>query len=196
MLADKSVDRRHLNDYAISFIQEAQPTIDSSVHIGTFWFKESTASLSQWNGNSWMSVGIGRLSAENLRYCGIFDASTGFITGLTQFGVAEGFEIGNALPTATDDLTGVYFVAQVPGNGTGVVPGEAFDAGDWCLCNGAAAGWVRIDTLNGGGGGGGGATNLGDLLDVSVAAASTGALLQLQASGLWADTYGIDGGTY
>ena len=139
---------------------------------------------------------IGRLSAENLRYCGIFDASTGFITGLTQFGVAEGFEIGNALPTATDDLTGVYFVAQVPGNGTGVVPGETFDAGDWCLCNGAtAAGWVRIDTLNGGGGGGG-ATNLGDLLDVSVAAASTGALLQLQSSGLWADTYGIDGGEY
>ena len=70
----------------------------------------------------------------------------------------------------------------------------AFDAGDWCLCNGAAAGWVRIDTLNGGGGGGGGATNLGDLLDVSIASASTGALLQLQASGLWADTYGIDGG--
>ena len=83
------VDRRHLNDYAISFIQEAQPTIDSSVHIGTFWFKESTASLSQWNGNSWMSVGIGRLSAENLRYCGIFAADTGFITGLTQFGVGR-----------------------------------------------------------------------------------------------------------
>ena len=195
-LQDKSVQMRHLADYSISFIQEAQPTIDATVHIGTFWFKESTASLSQWNGNSWMSVGIGRLSAENLRYCGIFDASTGFITGLTQFGVAEGFEIGNALPTATDDLTGVYFVAQVPGNGTAVVPGETFDAGDWCLCNGAAAGWVRIDTLNGGGGGGGGATNLGDLLDVSVGGATTGALLQLQSSGLWADTYGIDAGTY
>ena len=107
MLADKSVQMRHLADYSVSFIQEAQPTVDASVHVGTFWFKESTASLSQWNGNSWMSVGIGRLSAENLRYCGIFDASTGFITGLTQFGVAEGFEIGNALPTATDDLTGV-----------------------------------------------------------------------------------------
>ena len=51
------------------------------------------------------------------------------------------------------------------------------------LCNGAAAaGWVRIDTLNGGGGGGGGgAANLSDLLDVSIAGATTGALLQLQA---------------
>jgi hypothetical protein len=195
MLTDKSVQMRHLADYAVSFIQEATPTVDATVHIGTFWFKESTASLSQWNANSWMSVGIGRLSAENLRYCGIFDASTGFVTGLTQFGVAEGFEIGNALPAANDDLTGVYFVAQVPGNGTGVVPGETFDAGDWCLCNGAAAGWVRIDTLNGGGGGGG-ATNLGDLLDVNVGAASTGALLQLQSDNQWKDVYGIDGGTY
>ena len=59
-----------------------------------------------------MSALVGYL-LKNLRYCGIFDADTGFITGLTQFGVAEGFEIGNAIPTATDDLTGVYFVAQV-----------------------------------------------------------------------------------
>ena len=196
MLADDSVQRRHIADYAISFIQEAQPTIDSSVHVGCLWFKESTASLSMWNGNSWQSVGIGRLSAENLRYCGIFDATTGFITGLTQFGVAEGFEIGDALPTATDDLTGVYFVAQVAGDGTAVTPGVAYDAGDWCLSNGAAAGWVRIDTMVGGGGGGGGAVNLGDLLDVSVGSASTGALLQLQSNGLWADTYGVDAGEY
>ena len=36
-----------------------------------------------------------------------------------------------------------------------------------------------------GGGGGGGAANLGDLLDVSIIRATTGALLQLQASGQW-----------
>ena len=195
-LGDKSVARRNLADYSTAFIQEQQPSVDSSVFIGTFWFKESTASLSQWNGNSWMSVGIGRLSAENLRYCGIFDASTGFITGLTQFGVAEGYEIGNAIPVATDDQTGVYFVCQVAGDQVTVLPGVSFDAGDWCLSNGSAAGWERIDTMSGGGGGGGGAVNLGDLLDVNIGAASTGALLQLQASGQWQDTYSIDGGDY
>ena len=194
-LSDKSVQMRHLADYSIAFIQEQQPTVDQTVHIGTFWFKESTASLSQWNGNSWMSVGIGRLSAENLRYCGIFDATTGFITGLTQFGVAEGYEIGKAIPAATDDQTGVYFVCQVAGDQLAVVPGVTFDPGDWCLCNGGAAGWERIDTMVGGGGGGG-ATNLGDLLDVNIGAATTGALLQLQASGQWRDVYSIDAGDY
>ena len=62
--------------------------------------------------------------------------------------------------------------------------------------NSAAAGWVRIDTLNGGGGGGGGATNLGDLLDVAIASASTGALLQLQSDNQWKDVYAIDAGEY
>ena len=196
-LTDKSVNRRHLADYAISFIQEQSPTIDSTVHVGCLWFKESTASLSMWNSNSWQSVGIGRLSAENLRFCGIFDATTGFITGLTQFGVAEGYEIGNAIPAATDEQTGVYFVAQVAGNGTAVLPGIAVDAGDWCLCNGSAGGWVRIDTMvGGGGGGGGGAVNLGDLMDVNVGSATTGALLQLQASGQWQDVYSIDAGDF
>nr|BAR30386.1 phage-related tail fiber protein [uncultured Mediterranean phage uvMED] len=195
-LSDKSVQMRHLADYSIAFIQEQQPTVDQNVHIGTFWFKESTASLSQWNGNSWMSVGIGRLSAENLRFCGIFDATTGFITGLTQFGVAEGYEIGKAIPAATDDQTGVYFVCQVAGDQVAVLPGITLDAGDWALCNGSAGGWERIDTMSGGGGGGGGAVNLGDLLDVNIGAATTGALLQLQASGQWQDIYSIDGGDY
>ena len=197
-LADDSVQRRHLADYSVMFIQEAAPAVDQSVHTGCMWFRESSAGLSAWNGNSWMSIGQGRLSSENLRYCGIWDASTGLITGLTQFGLGEGYEIGKAIPAATDEQTGVYFVAQVAGNGTAVLPGTEVDAGDWCLCNGSAAGWVRIDTLSGGsgGGGGGGATNLGDLLDVAIGSATSGALLQLQASGQWADTYGIDGGDY
>ena len=81
--------------------------------------------------------------------------------------LAKGFEIGNAIPTATDEQTGVYFVAQVPGDGTSRNVGVSFDAGDWILSNGAAAGWVRIDTMVGGGGGGG-ASQLEDLLDLSM----------------------------
>ena len=195
-IADKAVTRPKLADYSISYIQEAQPVIDLTVHVGCMWFQESTASLNMWNGNSWMSVGQGRLSAENLRYCGVVNATTGLISGVTQFGVTAGFEIGAPVPAPTDPLTGVYFVIDTPGNGITQTPGVTYDAGDWCLCNGAAAGWIRIDTMVGGGGGGGGASRLQDLLDVNVAAASEGALLQLQSSGMWTDIYSIDCGEY
>jgi hypothetical protein len=200
-LADKSVTRPKLADYAITYIQEAEPQYGSNAditppHIGCLWFQESTATLSMWNGNSWMSVGIGRLSAENLRYCGIFNADTGLITGTTQFGVTEGFAVGDSIPSPTDELTGVYFVADTSGNGVNQpdVVGKTFDAGDWIICNGATTGWSRIDTAVGGGGGG--SSNLEDLLDVDVRTKQPGALLQYQADGRWKDIYAIDAGTY
>ena len=196
-LNDKSVTRRKLADYAITYIQEDQPVVDVNVvHIGCLWFQESTATLNMWNGNSWMSVGIGRLSAENLRYCGIFNADTGLITGTTQFGVSEGFEVGDAIPAPTDELTGVYFVADTSGNGVNQpdVVGKTFDAGDWIICNGGTSGWARIDTAVGGGGGG--SSNLDDLLDVDVRTKQPGALLQYQSDGRWKDIYALDAGTY
>jgi hypothetical protein len=196
-IANKSIERQKLADYAITYIQEDQPIVDTGiVHIGCLWFQESTATLNMWNGNSWMSVGIGRLSAENLRYCGIFNADTGLITGTTQFGVSEGFSAGDAIPAPTDELTGVYFVADTSGNGVNQpdVVGKTFDAGDWIICNGATAGWARIDTAVGGGGGG--SSNLEDLLDVDVRTKQPGALLQYQADGRWKDIYAIDAGTY
>jgi hypothetical protein len=196
-IANKSIERSKLADYAITFIQEDQPIVDIGiVHIGCLWFQESTATLNMWNGNSWMSVGIGRLSAENLRYCGIFNADTGLITGTTQFGVSEGFEVGDAIPPPTDELTGVYFVADTSGNGVVQldVTGKTFDAGDWIICNGGTSGWARIDTAVGGGGGG--SSNLEDLLDVDVRTKQPGALLQYQSDGRWKDIYALDAGTY
>ena len=197
-LADKSVTRAKLANYAQSFIQEARPNIDASVPIGQFWFQESTATLSQWNGNSWLSVGQGRLSAENLRYCGTVNAATNSIDGLTQFGTGEGFKIGDSIEAASDEFTGVYFIVSTAGDQINVanVNGTMFDAGDWIICNGAANGWVRIDTASGGGGGGGGASNLNDLLDVNIGTATEGALLQLMANGQWQDVYAIDAGEY
>ena len=185
-LADRSITQEKLADYTISFIQEASPGAANVYHNGMLWFQESTGQLRMWNGNSWFPVGFGRLSAENLRYCGVFDASTGLITGVTQFGATEGFNIGDALPAATDSKSGVYFVCTTPGNGTPVVAGAAFDNGDWVLCNGLAAGWVRVDTLNGGGGGGGGgASQLADLLDVMLTALTAGDRLIFGTGGQW-----------
>jgi hypothetical protein len=64
------------------------------------------------------------------------------------------------------------------------------------LCNGAAAGWVRINTLSSGGGGGGGTEFLNDLLDVTIANPIEGEFLQYQSTGQWLNVDVISGGTY
>ena len=196
-LLDKSVSMAKLANYSIAFIQEDQPVVTNpDLHAGCLWFQESTATLSMYNQNSWLSVGIGRLSAENLRYCGLINADTATITAVTQFGVAEGFEVGDAIPDPSDELTGVYFITEVAGSGIAktAVSGKSFDEGDWLICNGATSGWERIDTSAGGGGGG--ASRLEDLLDVNVATKQPGALLQYQSNGTWQDIYAVDAGVY
>ena len=74
------------------------------------------------------------------------------------------------------------------------VQGKTFDAGDWLICNGSAAGWARIDTADSGGGGG--ASRLEDLTDVNVSDKQAGALLQYQADGYWKSVFAIDAGTF
>ena len=149
-----------------------------------------------WNGNSWLSVGIGRMSAENLRYCGIFDATTGNITGLTKYGTEAGLNIGDPIPAATDDLTGVYVVCEVPGDATSVTPGVSYAAGNWCLCNGETGGWVKINQTGGSGGGGGGATRLNDLVDVTITGGQEDDILQQNDSGMYVNVRVLSAGTY
>jgi hypothetical protein len=190
-----SITRQMLADYSIAFIQETTPPT-TGIHAGTIWLQESTGALRMWNSNSWFSIGIGRLSAENLRYCGTFDAATGLITGVTQFGTVEGLKTGDAIPAATDARTGIYFVCNVAGNATPVLTGTSFDPGDWILCNGAAPGYSRIDTLSGGGGGGGSTVSrLDDLLDVTLTTPAEGDVLQFR-SGQWINVPFLDAGTY
>jgi hypothetical protein len=195
-IANGSITRQMLADYAITYIQEGNPPTTGN-HAGTLWLQESTGALRMWNSNSWFPIGFGRLSAENLRYCGTVNAATGVVAGLTQFGTTEGFKIGSAIPAATDGHAGAYLVVATPGNGIAVAPGVTFDNGDWIVCNGATAGWIRIDTLSSGGGGGGGATHLNDLLDVTISAGVTpGNLLEYDASGQWLNVSEIEGGVY
>ena len=185
-----SVTQDKLADYAISYIQEATPPVSVGAHpIGELWFQESTARLSMWNGNSWMAVGQGSLSAENLRFCGLFAATTGQITAVTTFGTAAGLVVSTTIPAATNQLTGVYLVCQVPGTYSGVT----YDAGDWILCMGQARGWERIDTLNSGGGGGGG--TLDGLTDVTITTPATGDVLVYNGSA-WVNGALPDPGTY
>ena len=168
-IGDRSIVQEKLADYAISFIQEAEPTARNLYHNGMLWYQESTAQLHMWNGNSWMSVGsLGRLGTENMRFCGTFNAATGEIVDLTTFGTAGGFAAG-AIPTATDAMTGAYFVCKT----AGTYSGSAYDNGDWVLCLGAAKGWVRIDTLNGGSS----SLAIKDLIDVRITSPANGETL-------------------
>jgi hypothetical protein len=196
-IADGSITARKLADYAIALIQETVPTAGAGNHpIGMTWLQESTGQVSIWNGNSWMKTGASTLFNRNLRYCGTYNPTTGLITGVTQFGTAEGYKTGDPIPAATDPQAGAYFVASGSGTNASIAGGATFDAGDWLLCHGSE--WVRIDTLNGaGGGGGGGPTgNLDDLLDVTLTAPKLGDILQFGASGQWINVAFTDAGTY
>ena len=64
------------------------------------------------------------------------------------------------------------------------------------LCNGQAAGWIRVDTLSSGGGGGG-ASVLNDLLDVTITSAAGGDLLAFDSdANVWVNSEEVDGGVY
>lgn len=168
-IENSSISRRHLSNTSIAYIQEDQPTAnasptDATVFRGCFWLRESTGQLYMYNGNAWRIVAGGRITKENLRFCGTIDASTGLITSLTDEGVAEqlpggaaAFQVGFPLPNAEDEISAAYFMVTTAGSNIGVtdVIGEAFGSQDLVLAISAATGWVRVAAAGGGGGGGG-----------------------------------------
>ena len=189
-IADDAITMDKIGSNAISFIQEAQPAI-TNLPTGVYWLQESTGQLRIFNGNSWFSVGFGRLAEENLRFCGTFNASNGLIVTLTSFGTSAGFSAGNAIPAGTASITGCYFVCVVAGNGTAVVPSTSFDAGDWALCMGLND-WDRVDTLSGPGS----VSALDDLSDVTINSPTAGQFFEYAADGQWKNVSEISGGTY
>ena len=189
-ITDDAITMDKLASNAIAFIQEAAPDI-SNLPAGVSWLQESTGQLRIFNGNSFFSVGFGRLAEENLRFCGTVNGTNGIIVNLTTFGTGAGFTAGNAIPAGTASLTGAYFVCTVAGNGIGVVSGTSFDAGDWCMCIGAT-GWQRVDTLSGPGS----TSQLDDLSDVTIASPVAGQFFEYHSDGQWKNVSEISGGTY
>jgi hypothetical protein len=171
-IANGSITKEKFANYATTVIQEADP--GAGVYIGQFWYRESDAQLRTWSANSWIPVGFGRLSEENLRFCGTFDAATGSVTQITTFGTAAGLTAGAAIPAATTPLTGAYLVATKPGT----YNTDVYDNGDWVLCIGTQ--WIRVDTLSSAGGGS--TLNLGDLLNVTLTTPQSGDSLIFDAS--------------
>jgi len=169
---NNSIAKEKLANYATTIIQETDPGQGS--YIGQFWYRESDAQLRTWSANSWIPVGFGRLSQENLRFCGTFNAATGQVTQVTTFGTTAGLTAGAAIPAATEQLAGVYLVATTPGT----YNSETYDNGDWVLCLGTS--WIRVDTLASAGGGS--TINLGDLLNVTLTTPASGDSLVFDAT--------------
>ena len=200
-LAEDCVRGPNIADYATAFMQEASPGIGD--FLGQLWFQPSTAQLRIYargcNGLQWAAVGFGALQANNLRWGGAFDASTGNLTVLTDIGLSEGLVAGSAFPAPSDSLSGLYFICQTGGNSVSQpnVNGVTFTPGDWALCINETQGWMQIDAgATGGGGGGGGASYLNDLLDVELTGTAADDLLVYEgASGLWKNNAVIDGGS-
>ena len=128
-----------------------------------------------------MPVGFGALQQQNLRVGFTYDASKSTIVSITQYGAAAGFAAGDAIPTATNAMNGIYGVCVVPGNVINVLDldGTNHTPGDWILAISETVGWIHVDVTNSAGGGGG-AQVLNDLLDVEIGGGGLPALADQQ----------------
>ena len=164
LLKDHSVPARAMADYSTCLIQDDQPPDnDGDLYLGMQWLQPSTGRLyayARGSGpeNQWISIGFGRLTSDNLRFGGTFDASTQLITSLTPAGAAVGLIVGAPVPPSEEQSVGVYLLANVAGNAMQVdnLIGVSITVGDWILSLGEDQGWEHIDVNSGGGGGGGG----------------------------------------
>lgn len=167
-IQDKTVPRSALADFCITFVQEAEPPLNTAYSIGTFWYRESTKILRVYTGTRWSPIGAtgGGGSTATLEWAGFIDASTGLITQTTSIGQNNGgFVVGSGLPAATDELTGYYCIVTIPGAGIPETPDDTYTENDWVICLGAEEGWQLLSQSAGGGGG---AANLSDLLDTEI----------------------------
>ena len=171
-IADGSITGPKHADYATCFMQEETPGGDGEF-LGQFWYQPSTAQLRVYSRGSgpqsiWMPVGFGALQQQNLRVGFTYDASNSTIVSITQYGAAAGFAAGDAIPTVTNAMNGIYGVCVVPGNVIDVLDldGTNHTAGDWILAVSETVGWIHVDVTSAGGGGG--AQVLNDLLDVEI----------------------------
>ena len=168
-ISNGSISRRHLGNSSTAYIQETVPPAntsptDQTPFRGCLWLRESTGQLWMYNGNAWRIIAGGRLSQENLRFCGTIDASTGNVVALTDEGVSEqlesgapAFAVGSPLPNCEDGISGTYFMVETAGNAINVeqVVGVDFRPGDLVLALGQVNGWTNVSGAGGGGGGGG-----------------------------------------
>jgi hypothetical protein len=201
-LANNSVTAPKMADYSTCLMQEDFPGYSPDYYLGMLWWQPSTAQLRVYTrgsaGTQWSPVGFGALQANNLRWGGVFDASTGTVAVVTDFGTTAGLAAGAAIPAPSDELSGLYLICQKEGNAVNQPAVESinFTPGDWLLCINEQEGYIHIDAGSTGGGGGGGSSYLATLLDVELAGLQDGQRLQIDNTGIWRNSDVLDGGSF
>nr|BAR35303.1 phage-related tail fiber protein [uncultured Mediterranean phage uvMED] len=183
IIVDETVGSAKIADYTVTLIQDTPPGASADYHLGQRWINPLTQQEYMYArgsaGDYWMPIGLTALVADNIRWLGTVDASTGLVKVLTNAGVSEGYVPGSSPGLVTLDRVGGYFIVDVGGaaiNELSVV-GITLDPGDWLLAmsptdvGAGTGGWTRIDSMYGGSGSG--SEYLDDLLDVDAPTVTT-----------------------
>ena len=172
-IEDASITGKKIADYATCFMQEDTPGSNGEF-LGQLWYQPSTAQLRVYargsgSQNLWQAVGFGALQQQNLRVGFTYNATNSTIVSITQYGASAGLAAGEAIPTASDQLSGIYGVCVVAGENLTLndLEGTRHTAGDWILAVSELVGWIHVD-VTGEGGSGSGVRVLNDLLDVEI----------------------------
>ena len=137
-IASDAVTADKLADRSTATIAETTPAGGS--YIGQLHLNSISSDLFLWDGNVWQPIGI---SVGEIILAGTYDASTNLMATVTSEGTALSFEVGSALPAASDSNKGYYVVVSEAGTGTSPAPTVSLNPPDFLLSTGSA--YTEID---------------------------------------------------
>ena len=131
-IASDAVTADKLADRSTATIAETTPA--GGAFIGQTHLNSITGDYFLWDGNVWQPIGI---SVGEIVLAGTYDASTNLVATVTSEGTAVGYEVGSALPAASDSNKGYYVIVSEAGTGTSPAPTVALNPPDFLLSNGS-----------------------------------------------------------
>ena len=137
-IADDAITAAKLGDRSTATIAETTP--DGGAFIGQCHLNSITGDYFLWDGNVWQPIGI---SVGEIVLAGTYDANTNLVATVTSEGTAVGYEVGSALPAASDANKGYYVIVSEAGTGTSPAPTVALNPPDFLLSTGTA--YTEID---------------------------------------------------
>ena len=137
-IADDAITADKLADRSTATIAETTPS--GGNYIGQLHLNSISSDLFLWDGNVWQPIGI---SVGEIVLAGTYDASTNLMATVTSEGTALSFEVGSALPAASDSNKGYYVVVSEAGTGTSPAPTVSLNPPDFLLSTGTA--YTEID---------------------------------------------------
>ena len=137
-IADDAITAAKLGDRSTATIAETTP--DGGAFIGQTHLNSISGDYFLWDGNVWQPIGI---SVGEIVLAGTYDANTNLVATVTSEGTAVGYEVGSALPAASDANKGYYVIVSEAGTGTSPAPTVALNPPDFLLSTGTA--YTEID---------------------------------------------------